>query len=264
MQTIYEPKGRAQEYADFAANPYKGCAHACRYCYGPNMMRTTSAKFHGNPQPRRGFVGELDKAVAKFAAGPNADKPIFLAFSCDAFQPIEAEHKLGLRSCEILVKHGLRVAVLTKGGMKTAKPALDALAADPRGPERHWWGTTLTVGSGGHAAYWEPGAALPTERVELLKAARAKGLRSWVSFEPVIKPDSTMQMIRTLSALGLMDHCAIGKLNYMDPPESVDWPGFRLQVIGLLRDLGYTESETNLPEGLERSFYIKQSLREAA
>ena len=29
MKIIYEPKGKAKEYADLAINLYKGCTHGC-------------------------------------------------------------------------------------------------------------------------------------------------------------------------------------------------------------------------------------------
>ena len=37
MKIIYEPKGKALEYAPLACNLYKGCPHGCRYCYGPTL-----------------------------------------------------------------------------------------------------------------------------------------------------------------------------------------------------------------------------------
>mgnify|MGYP001557876463 FL=1 len=32
MSLIYEPAGRAREYAALACNVYRGCDHACVYC----------------------------------------------------------------------------------------------------------------------------------------------------------------------------------------------------------------------------------------
>ena len=39
MTIIYEPKGRAREYAALAANLYNTCSHGCRYCYAPAAMK---------------------------------------------------------------------------------------------------------------------------------------------------------------------------------------------------------------------------------
>lgn len=31
MDIIYEPKGKAREYADLACDIYNGCTHGCKY-----------------------------------------------------------------------------------------------------------------------------------------------------------------------------------------------------------------------------------------
>ena len=31
MKPIYEPKGKAKEYGDYALNIYTGCPHSCYY-----------------------------------------------------------------------------------------------------------------------------------------------------------------------------------------------------------------------------------------
>ena len=33
MELIYEPKGKAKEYAGLAFDIYKGCTHGCLYCF---------------------------------------------------------------------------------------------------------------------------------------------------------------------------------------------------------------------------------------
>jgi len=35
---IYAPAGQAGEYAPLAANPYRGCGHACAYCLSPDTL----------------------------------------------------------------------------------------------------------------------------------------------------------------------------------------------------------------------------------
>lgn len=36
MKPIYEPKGKAKEYGDYAINIYTGCPHECFYCFAPS------------------------------------------------------------------------------------------------------------------------------------------------------------------------------------------------------------------------------------
>jgi hypothetical protein len=52
---IYAPAGQAGEYAPLAANPFRGCGHACAYCYVPNVLnlnhfRPGSVKHKGGTQ----------------------------------------------------------------------------------------------------------------------------------------------------------------------------------------------------------------------
>lgn len=38
MNIIYEPQGKAKEYADRACNLYNGCTHGCSYCVAPGTL----------------------------------------------------------------------------------------------------------------------------------------------------------------------------------------------------------------------------------
>ena len=40
---IYEPSGRAREYAPLALNLYNGCPHGCTYCYAPAATHKDAA-----------------------------------------------------------------------------------------------------------------------------------------------------------------------------------------------------------------------------
>jgi hypothetical protein len=42
---IYAPKRQAGEYAPLAANPYRGCGHACAYCYVPLVLKMKRPEF---------------------------------------------------------------------------------------------------------------------------------------------------------------------------------------------------------------------------
>lgn len=46
MKPIYEPKGKAKEYGDYAINIYTGCPHRCYYCFAPSVLRRDREAFH--------------------------------------------------------------------------------------------------------------------------------------------------------------------------------------------------------------------------
>ncbi len=56
MSPIYEPKGAAKEYGDYALNIYTGCPHRCPYCYVPGVLRRDRETFHSVVEPRAGIV----------------------------------------------------------------------------------------------------------------------------------------------------------------------------------------------------------------
>lgn len=260
---IYRPKGPAGEYARLAVHgPYRGCIHGCVYCYRKALAQRLGGKApwdDARPQPRARFLEDLTAEAPRIAAGPLRDCPILFSFSTDPCQPLEAVHHLTERAAGLLTAQGLRMAVLTKAGPETARPVIEALAADPQGAERHWFGTTLT----GVARSWEPQAATTAERAEALLLARDRGLRTWISFEPVLIPAASLNLIRAAAREGI-DHLAIGRWNHDPRAAGLDWVGFRRQVVETLVADGYRESPVNLPDGRGRTYYLKEALRKAA
>lgn len=260
---IYRPKGPAGEYARLAVHgPYRGCIHGCVYCYRKALARRLGGKApwdDAHPKPRARFLEDLVAEAPRIAAGPLRDCPILFSFSTDPCQPLEAVHHLTQQAAGILAAQGLRMAVLTKGGLETARPVIEVLAADPRGAGRHWFGTTLT----GVARSWEPEAANTAARAQALLSARDRGLRTWVSFEPVLIPEASLNLIRATAREGI-HHLAIGRWNHDPRAACLDWADFRRQVVEMLEGRGYRESRVNLPDGQGRTYYLKEALRKAA
>jgi len=69
MSIIYEPRGKAREYSALAANLYKGCSHACAYCFAPSATFTDRLVFSQKSyiKPRPGVLGQLEKDSKKLA-----------------------------------------------------------------------------------------------------------------------------------------------------------------------------------------------------
>jgi DNA repair photolyase len=76
------------------------------------------------------------------------------------------------------------------------------------------------------------------ERIALLRAAKARGLMTWASLEPVIDPEQTLSIIRTTAAERIIDHYAVGKLNHHQHASTINWRAFAREVRDLLETLG--------------------------
>ena len=237
MSIIYEPKGRAKEYCELAANLYRGCGHGCKYCYAPAATRADREKFYREPQPRKNVIEELSKDARRFEI--KFKGPVLLCFTCDPYQPINDKHDLAARAIRVLRGNGLRVEILTKGG-KRAERDLHLLGAGDK------VGATLTFVSDADSLEWEPGAALPAERFAMLEKAKSMGISTWASLEPVIDPEQSLEIIRRTHHF--VDLFKVGTLNHHPRAREIDWRKFGRQAVELLDELGC-------------SYYIKNDLR---
>ena len=93
------------------------------------------------------------------------------------------------------------------------------------------------------ARNFEPNAAPTTERLEALREAKARGIKTWVSCEPVYDPPSVYSLIMDANYIDLY---RIGKLNYAK--SRIDWGEFGRECDRLCKAFG-------------RAYYIKADLR---
>ncbi len=216
MNTIYEPKGKAFEYAPLALNLYTGCAHACRYCYAPSIMRQSLAVFAENPHPRPGIIEALKAEVCR--RQPD-DRPVLLCFLSDPYQPCEAEHRVTRQAIIILGEAGFKMRVLTKG---TQLAMRDADLFIKYGVDL---GATLVFDNDTDRQQWEPNATPTAARLAGLEAHKFAGGRTWASLEPVMDPAQTLEIM--YKGKGIVDVWKIGKLNHDRSREAeIDWPEF--------------------------------------
>lgn len=242
---IYQPKGRAREYAPWALNLFRGCNHACRYCYAPTILKMDRKAFHHSATPRWNgnaqFWEQLEEEASLLSAdiqlGLREPMQILLCFTCDPY-PI-GENGFTRSVIELLHRKNLPVTILSKGGERSMKD-FDLLSP------RDAYATTLTFLDAEQSERWEPGAAPPEERIDALRQAHQRGLPTWVSLEPVIDPQQTLALIAFTHPF--VDFYKIGKLNYQATPEPVDWAQFAQDAANACREL-------------QKPFLLKEDLR---
>lgn len=223
MKPIYEPKGAAKEYGDLALNIYTGCPHRCFYCWVPQVLHCDREKFHTDIRPRGNIVEETRKQLEREKI---TGKTIHLCFTCDPY-PTGYDSTITREIIKLLKEYGNHVQILTKGD---GSRDFDLLDGDD------WYGITLD-GSENMGVYVE-------RSCKLLEAHRI-GIKTWLSFEPVLKADPVLKMIDEMSNVPV-DRIKIGKLNYHK--SEINWKQFGNDVEALCRKLGI-------------DYYIKDSLR---
>lgn len=222
MKPIYEPKGKAKEYGDLAINIYTGCPHRCYYCFAPNVLHKDREQFHTCIEPRKNIVEEVKKQLEKEQI---KGKLIHLCFTCDPY-PVGYDTTPTREIIKAIKESGNNVQILTKGDGSRDFDLLD---------ENDWYGITLD------------GIKTESERDRLnsLAEAHSRGIKTWVSFEPVTNEREFFIGLHCVQFV--VDKVKIGKLNYY--PSNINWKEFGEKAEALCKSLGI-------------EYYIKDSLRE--
>jgi len=223
MKPIYEPKGKAKEYGDLALNIYTGCPHRCWYCFAPSVLRKDKEAFWGNVEPRDNIVWWTAKQLNDERI---TGKTIHLCFTCDPY-PTGYDTTTTRQIIQLLKASGNHVQILTKGD---GRRDFDWLDGDD------WYG--ITVDGSCEADYYYG-------QFNRLDEAKGLGIKTWVSFEPVICAENVLDAIRKYHSL--IDKAKIGKLNYHQ--SNIDWGKFGREVEALC-------------QYYDMNYYIKDSLRE--
>lgn len=239
MSAIYEPKGKAREYSPLALNLYRGCDHGCSYCYVPAIFSRQPDYDHSRVIPRSGIIEEVVRDARRLAGSP---KQVLLSFTGDPYCQADQEYGLTRLALPILGRYRIPTAILTKGGTRCLRD-LNLFSAFGRSIKV---GATLTFLDPDKSREWEPGAALPEDRIAALAKLHAAGIRTWASLEPIIDPRETLEIIG--ETYGFVDQYKLGRWNHDPRAERIPWAAFLAAAIKLLRDLG-------------KPFYVKDCLR---
>lgn len=235
---IYAPKGQAGEYAPLATNPYSGCGHKCAYCYVPKVLHIDREQFNAGSSVRFEYLKNLRKDAEKYKA-MGIKEQVLLSFTTDPYPP---EHHLTTRHTLGLLKDaGLAFCTLTKGGSRALRD-IDQFRTD-----RDAFASTLTSLDDSFSLKWEPGAALPKDRISTLKKFHEKGIFTWVSLEPTLDTKSSIEIIE--ETYKFVDLFKIGRVNYLPMTKTTDWGDYTLRILETVNRLNV------------KHYYIKKDLQ---
>jgi DNA repair photolyase len=200
--------------------------------------------YFGIPKPRDNVLKLLERDLIK----NTYEKQILLSFIGDVYSKSTDDNMTTRYALEILNKYKAPVAVLSKGGSKMLRD-LDVFKAFE---DRIMVGTTLTFLDETKSKEWEPGAALPQDRLHTLQELKKADVKTMASFEPCIEPAESLKLIEKTLEDDSVTHYKIGKVNnYKGYGNDFDWNGYLTQVLELLRPA-------------KKEIYVKRSLRKFA
>lgn len=236
LKVIYQPKGRAREYGELALNIYNSCNFACTYCYVPAILKKDRDTFHKDIKTRDNLLEKVEKDCQSGLI----DRPVHLCFTCDPYQDIDIRLQLTREVLKLFKKYNINFQMLTKGGMRAVRDFDLYKPGDS-------FGATLTLLPHNHYAhYWEPNAPSNADRCKSLLTAYDKGIKTWVSLEPVIFPEDTLRIIENTHEY--VDLYKVGTINYNEKKKYIDWKDFGHKAIELLEHYG-------------KEYYIKEDLK---
>ncbi len=235
------------EYASLGLNLYDGCSHRCSYCYN-------NGRFDGShSDPKREAALYNIEADLRLLAFYNNREHVHLSFVGDVYDEARQDCGYTRRVLELFKKYHHPFQILTKSGSRAF------LDFDLYGKEDRF-GVTLTFDNDHDSRKWEPGAALPADRIDSLRIAHDLGISTWVSLEPVIDPSQTLHLIEMTHEY--TDVFWVGKLNHESEIarridgvdamalQKIDWVKFRADAVALLEKVG-------------KEYGIKRALKEA-
>ena len=167
----------------WSLNPYKGCAHACTYCYAreyhAKMGRDTGAGFDREVDVKINFADVLRSELKRLRLRELAA----LGTGTDPYQPCEGRYRISRRTLAALCDSPLPLVIITKGSLIVRD--IDLLARLSRLVDVRVCVSIPTVNED-ISRRAEPRATPPRARLEAVRRLRAGGIDAGVMAAPVL------------------------------------------------------------------------------
>lgn len=182
----------------WSVNPYRGCAHACAYCYARPTHEYLGFGA-GTDFDTRIAVKLRAPALLQAAFERRSWKGELIAFSgvTDCYQPLEASYRLTRACLEVCLAYRNPISIVTKAPLvERDRELLAVLAREAR--------ARVTISLPFFDRRWsralEPGAAAPERRLRTLERLAAAGVPCGVLIAPVIPGLNDEEIPRILAA----------------------------------------------------------------
>lgn len=190
-----------KEWAEVNENIQRGCAHGCIYCYAAHNAHRFKMRARPDWEEE-----ELTKKA--FVTAYPQKKGVIMFPTAHDITPFNLEAYL--RVAKLMLEKGNKLLIVSKPNLSCIRTLTEELAQyRPQIMFRFTIGTM----DADTAAFWEPGAPPPAERVQALKVAFEAGYRTSISAEPLLGGLDAARGVLAAVRPYVTDTVWIGKLN---------------------------------------------------
>lgn len=168
----------------WSLNPYRGCVHACHYCYAREthtfLGLNAESDFERQIFVKSNIADVLDRELSR----PGwSGESIAIGTATDAYQPAEKRFRLTRACLEVLLRHRNPFSVVTKSSLIVRDLELIKAIAEAADARIYF---TVTTTDEALSDRIEPGAFPPSVRLEALKTLADAGIHCGVLMAPVM------------------------------------------------------------------------------
>jgi DNA repair photolyase len=187
---------------DYSINPYRGCGHACAYCYAPYVLRE-NRKWGEFVEVKTNAPEILDKDLKR-----NKPGRIFISSVTDPYNPCEKKYMLTRKILEKLVNTKFSISLQTKSVLVLRDvDILKKLDCEV--------GMTITTFDEKARKIFEPNTYSSDERLNALKTLKENGIKTYIFFGPFLPLISDRNIEETISKFASInpDYIYLDRLN---------------------------------------------------
>ena len=185
----------------WALNPYRGCTHACEYCYARKYQKHlelgTGDDFSGLIFVKENLPEVLTRELSR--PGWTRDR-VAIGTATDPYQPFEGQARITRRCLEALTDSLTPFSIVTKGPLVVRD--IDVLSRASREAGCQVFMSVPSVDDSAWAAL-EPGTARPAQRLRAVRQLADAGVETGVLMMPLVPGITTSRssVMRTLEAI---------------------------------------------------------------
>ena len=151
-----------------------GCQHDCSYCYAKSLLDFRNLWDARNPSVAD--INKIERVIKKLPKG----SVIRLGGMTDCFQPCELEHRVTLKTINLLNKYGVGYLIVTKSHLVANDEYMNAMDKNLA----HIQVTVTTLDDDLSVKYEK--ASVPSKRIEAIKKLQNAGFDVAIRLSPLI------------------------------------------------------------------------------